>query len=346
MFVPTVRLIVIKGTILLINLGIVSTGWISGSFADACIGTGRYRISAVCSRNVEQAETFGRKYGATNFFDDIDKLADCNSVDAVYIASPNALHFDHCMAVLRAGKHAIVEKPAFSNIAQTRTAFELAWKNDVLLFEAMRSIHEANHRIVKETISRISPICGANLIYMKRSPRYDFVLAGEEPNIFSLQFSGGALMDLGVYLIYDAVDWFGSPESAVYYCHKARTGADTGGVALLRYPDFNVELTISKISDTRMASEIRSRDKSILLDTAQNIRSICLVDVDSSETELAQPPKAHWMEDEATCFARLIAGESAQTSYESLCKLSHDAHALMTEIRLGAGIVFPADTPA
>jgi len=329
----------------LINLGIVGTGWISGSFADACKLTGRYRISAVCSRNVAQAEIFGKKYKAGLFCDDIHILAESGAVDAVYIALPNALHYEPCMTVLRAGKHVIVEKPAFSNIAQTREAFSLARKNGVLLLEAIRSIHEVNHRAVKEAISHIGQICGANLTYMKRSPRYDLVLAGEEPNIFTLLFSGGALMDLGVYLIYDAVDWFGLPTNAVYYCQKARTGVDTGGVVLLRYPDFDVELNFSKICNSRMVNEIRSRDRSIILDAAQNIRSIRLIDSDQNETELAQSPKEHWMEDEALCFASLIEGESAWTSYESLCNLSHDVHTLMTGIRLDAGIVFPADSP-
>ena len=333
----------IKGKIILINLGIIGTGWISDSFVDACIRTGSYRVYAICSRNVKQAEAFGVKYGAEFFYDDIRELAGCDGVDAVYIATPNALHYEQCLAALRAGKHAIVEKPAFSNVAQAQTAFATARKNGVLLLEAIRSIHEANHRIVKEAIARIGPICGVNLVFMKRSPRYDMVLAGDEPGIFSLRLSGGALMDLGVYLIYDAVDWFGTPESAVYYCQKAHTGADTGGVAVLRYPGFDAELSFSKICNSRMVNEIRSRDYAILVDPAQNIRSVRWTDNDKNETELAQPPKEHWMEDEAQCFARLIAGECVQTPYESLCKLSLDVHALMTEIRLGAGIVFPAD---
>ncbi|MCL2058842.1 MAG: Gfo/Idh/MocA family oxidoreductase [Oscillospiraceae bacterium] len=341
----------------MINLGIVSTGWISDSFAEACVRTGMYRIAAVCSRQVEQAETFGKKYGATLFFNDIHTLAACDGVDAVYVASPNALHYGHCMAALGAGKHVIVEKPAFSNIGEAREAFTLAREKGVLLLEAIRSLHEANHGAVKAAVAKIGPLCGANLSFMKRSPRYDLVLAGEAPAIFTLEYSGGALMDLGVYLIYDAVDWFGMPQSAAYYCHKAHTGADTGGVVLLRYADYNVVLNVSKICNSYMVNEIRSRDHFILLDAAHNMRSVRLLHNSGGEEELAQPPKDNWMDDEALCFARLIGGNGDGDSngrygdrdvdgggqYEALERLSLDVHTLMTELRLGAGIIFPAD---
>ncbi len=61
---------------------------------------------------------------------------------------------------------------------------------------------------------------------MKYSSRYDQVLDGEEPNIFSTHFSGGALMDLGVYLVYAAVAWFGMPKEVHYFPRKISTGVD------------------------------------------------------------------------------------------------------------------------
>lgn len=61
---------------------------------------------------------------------------------------------------------------------------------------------------------------------MKYSSRYDQVLAGEVPNIFSTRFSGGALMDLGVYLVYATIGWFGMPSEVHYFPRKISTGVD------------------------------------------------------------------------------------------------------------------------
>lgn len=329
----------------MIRLGIIGTGWISHLFAGSCLATGRYRITAVCSRDIKRAEEFGQRYGASFFFSSAEELAVCAELDAVYIASPNSLHYEQCVTVLRAGKHVIVEKPAFSNASQAESAFALAHENNVILFEAIRNIHEENHRIMKEQIAKLGPICGASLSYLQRSSRYDAVLEGEEPNIFSLRYSGGALMDLGVYLLYDAVDWFGVPQTAAYECRKLRTGVDGGGAALLHYEDFDVVLQVSKTCDSWLPNEVRGDKKAISIDTAHQISELHLISRDSSET-FPLPSPMEGLEAEALCFARLITGETATAAYESLRNLSLAVHTLMTKLRMHAGIFFPADEPA
>ena len=56
---------------------------------------------------------------------------------------------------------------------------------------------------------------------MKYSSRYNQVLEGKEPNIFLLIFLG-ALADLGVYLVYAALGWFGVPNESHYFVVKLR----------------------------------------------------------------------------------------------------------------------------
>ena len=324
------------------NLGIVGTGWISNSFAEGCICTDQYRLTAVCSREIERAEAFGKQFGASLFFTDVDEMAANSSVDVVYIASPNAMHYEQCLAVLRARKHVIVEKPAFSNNTQAKTAFELAHKQGVFLFEAIRSIHEENYQIVKREIANLGSIFGASLSFMQRSSRYDRLLSGEEPNVFSLRYSGGALMDIGVYLVYAAIDWFGMPLASQYICKKLCTGVDGSGVILLHYSDFDVILNVNKTCNSWLPSEIRGSEKTLLLDAVQYIRSIELMEHSPSSTQLAKPSTVHWLEDEARCFVNLINGNTSQ-SYEALRDLALDVHTLITKLRLQAGIVFPAD---
>ena len=60
------------------------------------------------SRTLEKAEEFGRANGARLFFDDLDELGACDEIDAVYVASPNTLHHDQAIRLLRAGKHVLL----------------------------------------------------------------------------------------------------------------------------------------------------------------------------------------------------------------------------------------------
>ena len=68
--------------------------------------------------------------------------------------------------------------------------------------------------------------------YIQYSSRYDLFLQGEEPNIFSSTFSGGALVDLGVYPLFLAVGLFGEPKqgylSSGYPIKRCRWQWDTG----------------------------------------------------------------------------------------------------------------------
>ena len=72
----------------MVRFGIVGTNTISEWFAGACRATdGRAEAVAVCSRDVGRARAFADKVGATDAFADLATMAE--SVDAVYIASPN-----------------------------------------------------------------------------------------------------------------------------------------------------------------------------------------------------------------------------------------------------------------
>jgi predicted dehydrogenase len=47
-------------------------------------------------------------------------------IDAVLVATPSAMHFDHASSALAAGKHVMVEKPMALDLAQSRKLVELA----------------------------------------------------------------------------------------------------------------------------------------------------------------------------------------------------------------------------
>lgn len=331
----------------MISLGIIGTSSIAHEFAKAATESGEFRIKAVYSRTQFNAQSFGEGYGADIFMTDLEKFAALEEIDAIYIASPNSLHFEQAMLGIANGKHLIVEKPIFSNTKEWEAAFAAAKAKNVFVFEAARHLHEPNFAIVKSEVAKLGEIDGASFTYAKYSSRYDQVLAGEEPNIFSLQFSGGSLADLGVYLLYAAVAWFGVPDDVDYAAKKIQTGVDGAGTIILRYPYFTATLHASKIYNSFATSEIYSGKKTLVLDNVNMIQSIEMMDGENDERyQLAEASAGHAMADEVRAFSRVLNDAKnpvMMEDYERWTETSRDVNRIMETLRRKAGIVFAAD---
>ncbi|EKZ0902983.1 Gfo/Idh/MocA family oxidoreductase [Listeria monocytogenes] len=325
------------------KLGIMGTNWITDSFIEGAINSGEWNLTAVYSRTEEKARAFGEKYGELTYFTDIEEMGKSDALDAVYIASPNALHYQHAVSLLKNKKHVIVEKPIFSTVAELEHAHQIARENNVFLFEAARHIQEPNFKRLQENIEKVGTIHGATLAYMKYSSRYDQVLNGEEPNIFSLKFSGGSIVDLGVYPLYSAITLFGEPVKATYFATKLPTGVDGLGPIILEYPTFNITIIQGKNSQSFLPSEIYGQKGTLIVDPLTGIEKITFYDnATKEETELAGSVVANDMQFEAAEFARIIE-QSDRDTYEYLADLSLKVLRISNELRHQNDIWFDAE---
>ncbi|EKG2419125.1 Gfo/Idh/MocA family protein [Listeria monocytogenes] len=325
------------------KLGIMGTNWITDSFIEGAINSGEWNLTAVYSRTEEKARAFGEKYGELTYFTDIEEMGKSDALDAVYIASPNALHYQHAVSLLKNKKHVIVEKPIFSTVAELEHAHQIARENNVFLFEAARHIQEPNFKRLQESIEKVGTIHGATLAYMKYSSRYDQVLNGEEPNIFSLKFSGGSIVDLGVYPLYSAITLFGEPVKSTYFATKLPIGVDGLGPIILEYPTFNITIIQGKNSQSFLPSEIYGQKGTLIVDPLTGIEKITFYDnATKEETELAEPILANDMQFEAAEFARIIE-QSDRDTYEYLADLSLKVLRVSNELRHQNDIWFDAE---
>ncbi|EDB1282740.1 Gfo/Idh/MocA family oxidoreductase [Listeria monocytogenes] len=325
------------------KLGIMGTNWITDSFIEGAINSGEWNLTAVYSRTEEKARAFGEKYGELTYFTDIEEMGKSDALDAVYIASPNALHYQHAVSLLKNKKHVIVEKPIFSTVAELEHAHQIARENNVFLFEAARHIQEPNFKRLQENIEKVGTIHGATLAYMKYSSRYDQVLNGEEPNIFSLKFSGGSIVDLGVYPLYSAITLFGEPVKATYFATKLPTGVDGLGPIILEYTTFNITIIQGKNSQSFLPSEIYGQKGTLIVDPLTGIEKITFYDnATKEETELAGSVVANDMQFEAAEFARIIE-QSDRDTYEYLADLSLKVLRVSNELRHQNDIWFDAE---
>ena len=81
-------------------------------------------VSAFASRDRQRAEAYCREFRGARSYGDYASAIDDPGVDAVVIAVPPPFHLDLALRALSAGKHVLVEKPAFLRMEDYRAVLD------------------------------------------------------------------------------------------------------------------------------------------------------------------------------------------------------------------------------
>jgi len=101
--------------------GIVGTGnHVTNWMAPALSRAADTKLAAICSRELTRAQAVAERFGFARAYDSYEQFLRDETVEVVYICTPNALHADQAIRAAKAGKHVLVEKP----MALTRTEGE------------------------------------------------------------------------------------------------------------------------------------------------------------------------------------------------------------------------------
>ncbi len=105
--------------------GVVGIGrFLQSTIAPAMASEPECELVAAVSRDPDRAATFAAAFDVAHTYTDLaDMLAD-TEVDAVYIATPNALHAAQVIESARSGKHVLCEKPLAIDTASAAAAVE------------------------------------------------------------------------------------------------------------------------------------------------------------------------------------------------------------------------------
>ncbi|ORY87680.1 oxidoreductase domain-containing protein [Protomyces lactucae-debilis] len=336
----------------MLNLAIIGTSWITKSFVDAALSTKEYKLVAVYSRSLATASQFAEEYklGKDACYTSIDEMCKDAKVQVVYIASPNSLHFEQAKQVLSHGKHAIVEKPCCSNtlefIQLERIAQQSYKETGAMCIEAFRHIQEKNFKVLKDSLPKLGKIYMSLLPFASFSSRYTDILEGRlAAPVFSADFSGGCLLDTGVYPISFAIRLWGKPKSQQYFPYMIpQTGTDGGGTILLVYDWGIANIVTSKIFTSKATVEIYGEKGTLRANAITDLDSIEFVgNAKGTQAEqLAGPKESFNLAEEATEFARIIRDNDIQAAAD-LWQVSSDVMDVMTDLRKQNGIVFAAE---
>ena len=227
------------------NLGIVGAGMIVKDFLSFTHELPEIKLEAIVARNIENLKNLQSMHNIKEIFTDLDECLSSPSIDTIYVAVPNNLHYSVAKKALEAGKNVICEKPFTLDYHETVELFELAESKNLILIEAITNQYLPNYLEIKENLSQIGNIRLVECNFSQLSSRYEAFKKGIIAPVFDKNQGGGVLGDLNIYNIHFVVGLFGAPKNSKYYPNIVRE-VDTSGILILEYDEFKVVCIAAK----------------------------------------------------------------------------------------------------
>ncbi|MGH4125174.1 MAG: Gfo/Idh/MocA family protein [Clostridium sp.] len=325
-----------------IRFGVIGTNNITDWFLNGASQVKDFILTAVYSRSEEKGKAFAEKHNVENVFTDLFEMAKSDLIDAVYIASPNAIHAEQAIVFLNHKKHVLCEKAFASNASQVISMINAAKNNQVILMEAMKTTELPNFKIIKENLHRIGKVRKYFGSYCQYSSRYDKYREGIVLNAFNQNLSNGGLMDIGVYCIHPMINLFGKPKEIKATALILESGVDGEGSIIFKYDEMDAIAMYSKITNSKLYSEIQGEDGNIIIENINKFEKVKIVFRDGKEEDLTQFHNEHDMCYEIDTFITMIKNGDIEGS-SNLLQTSKWVMETMDEVRKQIGLVFPAD---
>ena len=179
------------------RLGLIAAARITErAIADPARDLDDITLAVVGARDLDRARQAATNWDVERAVGSYEEVIKSDDVDAVYIATPNALHRKWAIDALRSGKHVLCEKPLASNAAEAREMVSIAEETGLILMEAF---HWRYHPLV----AQIQELLDSGAIGDVEGADAAFDLAdGRIPMAdirWDYSIAGGSLMDLGCY---------------------------------------------------------------------------------------------------------------------------------------------------
>ncbi|MFI2431153.1 Gfo/Idh/MocA family protein [Streptomyces sp. NPDC018693] len=223
------------------------------------------RVAAVASRDAAKAAETARQFDCRPIVGYEALLAD-DTVQAVYVPLPAALHAPWVEAALAAGKHVLAEKPLTTDQARTRELFAQARARDLVLMENVIFVHHGRHAVVRRLMAE-----GAIGELRALHATFTIPRLPDDDIRYRPELGGGSLFDVGVYPVRAAVHLLREELEVRGAVLEQRPGrrVDTAGAALLRTPGgVTAHLTFGMEHAYRSRYELTGSTGRILVDRA------------------------------------------------------------------------------
>jgi len=212
--------------------GLLGAGDVARNFGRSVALLPGHAVTAVTSRSAARAKAAATDLGSIRNLADYAALAADPDIDAIYVATPAALHREHVALALMAGKPVLCEKPFTVTASQARELATLAERSGTFCMEAMwmrfiPAIRALKDRIAAGEIGEVRMLQAELGFSVPYNP---------ENRYYNLEKGGGALLDLGIYPLSLAYYLLGQPEAGQMLTGNAPNGVDARATITLRFP--------------------------------------------------------------------------------------------------------------
>lgn len=211
-----------------IKLAITGTGFIAKVHARAAQKLPDVELVAVVNHRTESMAAFAAQFGISRQYLDVETLLRDGGVDALVIGTPNYLHAPQTTAALKAGVHAMVEKPMAMNAAEAEGMLEESQRSGALLMVAHCWRFHPQVRWLRGQVE------AGRLGEIVRTKGYGVHVNWGPGGWFTQKrwAGGGALADMGIHAVDTTRFLSGDPQPASVYAHIGT-----------HYTDFDVDDT-------------------------------------------------------------------------------------------------------
>jgi len=190
-------------------------------------------VDAIASRDLAKARQAAANCGISRAYGSYEELLEDPEIDAIYNPLPNQLHVPWTIKAAEAGKHVLCEKPLSLTVAEAQSLLAVRARTGVKIGEAFMI------RSYPQWL-RLRELLNEGRIGELRSVVGFFSYFNVDPaNIRnSLDSGGGALMDIGCYLIHASRYAFGGQPTRVVASidRDPQMGIDRLTSAILEFP--------------------------------------------------------------------------------------------------------------
>jgi predicted dehydrogenase len=322
------------------NWGILAPGKIAGKFVSDLATVGGATLYAVGSRSADRAKDFARKHGFLKSYGSYQELLADPELDIVYIASPHSNHYGHTMMALEAGVNVLCEKAFAHNRVEVEKMIAKASAGKLFLMEALWPPFQPSYRKAHEVIE--SGELG-EIVHLRS--HFAFVAPYvPEGRLYNPELAGGALLDIGIYPVMDALSFMGPPKMISAVAGFAVTGVDHTIDIRFDYGDGRTaSLYSSIVGFGGTATEIFCTKGRIILERGAGEGQLCHIQREGKEMVTERWDNGtNGFEHEATEVMRSIGDGRCQSSVVPW-SFSVDLITILDRVREEIGLIYPGE---
>jgi predicted dehydrogenase len=179
---------------------VIGLGRIADHFMRGVAQGSTSKITGLVSGHRDKAEKIAAQYGVPTSsiysYEDMDRMRENKTIDAVYVALPNSMHAEYTIRSAKAGKHVLCEKPMSVTVAEAEQMIAACKAANVKLMIAYRLHYEPLNlkavQLIKDgSLGQVHTINGA----------FGFNSPAGEWRLTKKLGGAGSLYDVGIYVL-------------------------------------------------------------------------------------------------------------------------------------------------